>query len=56
MKMIRFTGMPARPLFLLTGLLLLLVACSSEEKALPPLDEPASQARVTVTGTGLFKV
>ena len=33
----------------------LLVACRSEQKPLPPSDE-ASQARVMVTGTGLFKV
>jgi len=43
-------------LLLLSGVLLLLVACSSEQKPLPPSDEPASQARVMVTGTGLFKV
>ena len=42
-------------LLLLSGLLLLLVACRSEQKQQPPSDE-ASQARVMVTGTGLFKV
>ena len=42
-------------LLLLSGVLLLLVACRSEQKPLPPSDE-ASQARVMVTGTGLFKV
>ena len=43
-------------LLLLSGVLLLLVACRSEQKPLPPSDELASQARVMVTGTGLFKV
>lgn len=43
-------------LLLLTTLLLLLAACSREEGPLPPQGEPAALARVTVTGTGLFKV
>ena len=43
-------------LLLFTSFLLLLVACSSEQKPLPPAEEPASQARVTVSNTGLFEV
>lgn len=43
-------------LLLLTSFLLLLVACSNEQKPLPPAEEPASQARVTVSNTGLFEV
>jgi len=43
-------------LLLFTVLSILLVACNSEQKPLPPAEEPASQARVTVSNTGLFKV
>ncbi len=43
-------------LLLFSSFLLLLTACSSEQKPLPPAEEPASQARVMVNDTGLFKV
>lgn len=45
-----------RLLLLTTTLLLLLAACAREEGPLPPQGEPAELSRVTVTGTGLFKV